>query len=307
MAFDGRLLSGVSVLAAVVEGGSFVKAAELIGITDSGVSRAISRLEGRLGVRLLDRTTRSVTLTDEGRRFYEEVKPHLDAIGDAAAIASGATSAVRGRLKVDIDPFFLPLVLAGRLGAFCELYPELAIEFVSNEQIGDLVSDGIDLAIRFGQPRLSTLVARKLIDAPILTLASPRYLERYGKPAHPSDLASHRCLQFVDPHTGRPYAWEFIRGDESIEVPTTGPLTFTDPKTMIEECFAGTGISQMIGWGVGPALARGALIDLFPDWHGERFPLFAFHPSRKHLPAKVRAFVDFCVEIAEGLERGAPR
>src|ERR1700684_3132594 len=128
MAFDGRMLSGGSVLAAVVEGGSFVKAAELIGITDSGVSRAISRLETRVGVRLLDRTTRSVSLTDEGRRFYEEVKPHLQAIEDAAAIASGAVSAVRGRLKVDIDPFFLPMVLAGRLGAFCERYPELSIE-----------------------------------------------------------------------------------------------------------------------------------------------------------------------------------
>src|ERR1700760_3385172 len=124
MAFDGRILSGVGVLAAVVEGGSFVKAAELIGLTDSGVSRAISRLEARLGVRLLDRTTRSVSLTDEGRRFYEEVKPHLDAIEDAAAVASGAASAVRGRLKVDIDPFFLPLVLAGRLGGFCQRYPE---------------------------------------------------------------------------------------------------------------------------------------------------------------------------------------
>jgi DNA-binding transcriptional LysR family regulator len=112
-------------------------------------------------VRLLDRTTRSVVLTDEGRRFYEKVKPHLNAIEDAAIIASGAISAVRGRLKVDIDPFFLPLVLAGRLGVFCERHPELVIEFVTSEHIGDLVSEGIDLAIRFGQPRLSTLVSRR--------------------------------------------------------------------------------------------------------------------------------------------------
>src|SRR5271163_2156626 len=301
MAFDGRILSGVSVLAAVVAGGSFVKAAELIGITDSGVSRAIGRLETRLGVRLLDRTTRAVTLTDEGRRFYEEVKPHLNAIEDAAVVASGATSAVRGRLKVDVDPFFLPLVLAGRLGGFCERYPELSIEFVSSEHIGDLVSEGIDLAIRFGQPRLATLVARKLIEAPILTVASPRYLERYGKPGHPSELARHRCLQFLDPYTGRPFDWEFIRAEETIEVPTSGPLTFTDPKSMLEECVAGTGIAQIIGWGAKELLASGALIDLFPRWHGERFPLYAFHPSRKHQPAKVRAFVDFCVEIAMNL------
>jgi DNA-binding transcriptional LysR family regulator len=301
MPFDGRILSGVSVLVAVIEGGSFVKAAELIGITDSGVSRAISRLETRLGVRLLNRTTRSVTLTDEGRRFYEEVKPHLDAIEDAAALASGAASAVRGRLKVDIDLFFLPLALAGRLGTFCERYADLSIEFVTSENIGDLVAEGVDLAIRFGEPRLSSIVARKLIEAPILTVASPRYLERYGRPAHPSDLTQHRCLQFLDPYSGRPFDWQFIRGDEAIGVPTSGPLTFTDPKSMLEECVAGTGVAQVIGWGVGQRLASGALIDLFPEWHGERFPLFAFHPSRKHPPAKVRAFVDFCVEISATL------
>ena len=301
MPFDGRILSGVSVLAAVVEGGSFVKAAELVGITDSGVSRAISRLEARLNVRLLDRTTRSVTLTGEGRRFYEEVKPHLSAIEDAATVASGATSAVRGRLKVDIDPFFLPLVLAGRLGAFCERYPELSIEFTSSEHVGDLVSEGVDLAIRFGQPRHASLVARKLIEAPILTVAAPRYIERYGQPAHPGELARHRCLQFLDPYTGRPFEWEFIRGQESVDVPTTGPLTFTDPKSMLQECMAGTGVAQIIGWGVGRLLTDGVLVDLFPEWHGERFPLFAFHPSRKHPPAKVRAFVDFCVELAMDL------
>ena len=301
MAFDGRILSGVSVLAAVVDGGSFVKAAELIGLTDSGVSRGISRLENRLGVRLFDRTTRSVTLTDEGRRFYEEVKPHLNAIEDAATVASGAVSAVRGRLRIDIDPFLLPLVLAGRLGVFCERYPELTIEFVTSERIGDLVSEGIDLAIRFGQPHLATLVSRKLIEAPILTLASPQYLKRYGKPKHPSDLGGHRCLQFVDPYTGRPFGWEFIRGKERIEVATRGPLTFTDPKSMLAECVAGTGIGQIIGWGMKELLTSGALIDLFPQWHGERFPLFAFHPSRKHPPAKVRAFVEFCIEVIQQL------
>lgn len=301
MAFDARNLSGISILAAVVEGGSFVKAAELIGITDSGVSRAISRLETRLGIRLLDRTTRTVSLTDEGRRLYEEVKPHLDGIEYATMTASGAVSAVRGRLKVDIDPFFLPAVLGGRLGTFCERYPELSIEFVSSERVRDLVSEGVDLAIRFGQPRLSTLVSRKLIEAPVLTVAAPAYIARHGRPQHPSDLERHRCLLFVDPHTGKPYEWEFVRGSETIEVPTSGPLTFTDPQTMVQECVAGTGIAQIIGWGTGDLLARGALIDLFPAWHGEIFSLLAFHPSRKHPPAKVRAFVDFCVSVIQTL------
>src|SRR5258708_39556144 len=138
----GRIVSGVSVLAAVVEGGSFVKAAGLLGLTDSGVSRAIKRLETRLGVRLLDRTTRSLALTDEGRRFYGEVKSHLDAIEDAAAIASGATSAGRGRLRANIDPFFLPQVLAGRLGAFSGRVAGLPIGVGALLEVRDLVCEG---------------------------------------------------------------------------------------------------------------------------------------------------------------------
>jgi DNA-binding transcriptional LysR family regulator len=108
-------------------------------------------------------------------------------------------------------------------------------------------------------------------------------------------------LQFIDPYTGRPFDWAFIRGRETLEVATRGPLTFTDPKSMLDECQAGTGIAQIIGWSLKGPLASGALIDLFPDWHGERFPLFAFHPSRKHPPAKVRAFVDFCIEVVKTL------
>jgi len=178
-----------------------------------GSSRAIKRLETRLGVRLLDRTTRSVALTDEGRRFYGEVKSHLDAIEDAAAIASGATSAVRGRLRVNIDPFFLPQVLAGRLGAFCERHPELAIEFVTSLQVGDLVSEGIDLAIRFGQsgrsrPGLTQTDGGADPDGRIARV----YVKRYGRPKHPLEMTNHRCLLFIDPHTGRPYDWAFMRG-----------------------------------------------------------------------------------------------
>jgi DNA-binding transcriptional LysR family regulator len=155
--------------------------------------------------------------------------------------------------------------------------------------------------IRFGQPRLSTLVARKLIEAPVVTVASPSYIQRYGQPNHPSELKQHRCIQFVDPYSGKPYAWEFVRGSEIIEVETSGPLIFTDPKSMMDESVAGTGIAQVIGWGVKEFLADGTLIDLFPEWHGEIFPLYAFHPSRKHPPAKVRAFVDFCLEVLRQL------
>ncbi len=136
-------------------------AAGALGLTQPGVSRAIARLEARIGVRLLDRTTRTVRLTDEGRRFYEQVGPLLAGIEEAALLASGAASAVRGRLRVNIDPFFSRLVLAPRLGAFMARYPDLELELVTREKVGDLVADGFDVAVRFGPPPPSTLIARK--------------------------------------------------------------------------------------------------------------------------------------------------
>jgi DNA-binding transcriptional LysR family regulator len=132
-------------------------------------------------------------------------------------------------------------------------------------------------------------------------VASPSYVAQHGRPEHPLDLARHRCQQFLDPHTGRRFEWGFASNEGRLEFATSGPLTFTDPQAMLKECIAGNGIAQVIGWGVQEHLANDELLDLFPECHGERFPLFAFHPSRKHPPAKVRAFIDFCVEICEQL------
>src|ERR1700754_991539 len=132
--FDGRLLNGVSVLTAVVEGGSFVRAAEALGLTPSGVSRAVSRLEARIGVRLLDRTTRALRLTDDGARFYEQVAPLLGGIEEAATTVAGVTQSVRGRLRVNVDPYFSRLVLAPRVGAFLDHYPDVQIEILTRNE-----------------------------------------------------------------------------------------------------------------------------------------------------------------------------
>ena len=175
MSLDGRLLTGVSVLTAVIESGNFARAAEALGITTSGVSRAVARLEGRVGARLLDRTTRSVALTDEGRRFYERVKPSLLTIEEAAVTASGAANIVRGRRRVNIDPVVSRLMLAGRLGAFLDLHPEVSLDIITREQIGDLVGDGVDVAIRFGEPATPSLIARKLADMQVMTAAAPSW------------------------------------------------------------------------------------------------------------------------------------
>jgi DNA-binding transcriptional LysR family regulator len=296
MAFDGRLLSGVSVLAAVVEGGSFVKAANALGLSASGVSRAIGRLESRLGVRLLDRTTRSSRLTDEGTRFYHEVAPLLTGIEEAAIQASGSSKTVRGRLRVNVDPYFSRLVLAPRLADFLARYPDLEIEAITRDEMGDLVADGFDVAIRFGPPAESSLVVRRLLETRILTVAAAAYIERNGRPQSPLHLAHHACIQFRDPVTGRPFAWEFHRGREVAPVVAKGPLTVSDVGTLLGACLAGAGIAQVMALGVQDILDQGRLIDLFPDWPDETFPLYAIHPSRRQPPAKVRAFIDFCVE-----------
>ncbi|ODN68940.1 LysR family transcriptional regulator [Methylobrevis pamukkalensis] len=298
MNFDGRILSGVGVLAAVVERGSFAGAAETLGLTPSGVSRSISRLENRLGIRLFDRTTRSLHLTDEGARFYEAIVSHLEGIEEAAGAASGAASAVRGRLRVNVDPFFSGLVLAPRLAAFTERFPELQIEIHTRDDVGDLVSEGMDVAVRFGPQPSSSLISRLLLETRILTVAAPSYLEARGRPKRPEDLSGHACIQFRDPLTGRPFEWEFRRGQEDLPVPTTGPLLLTDVNTMLQACLAGAGVAQVMSLGIGQWLASGALIDLFPDWPDETFPLYAIHPSRRHPAAKVRAFLNFCSGLA---------
>lgn len=299
MMLDGRLLNGVSVLAAVVESGSFARAAEALGLTASGVSRAVSRLEGRIGVRLLDRTTRSLRLTDDGSRFYEQVVPLLGGIEEAASYAAGTAQTVRGRLRVNADPYFSRLILAPELGTFLDRYPDLQLEIITRNEIGDLVADGMDVAVRFGEiPARSALISRQLFRTRVITVTAPAYLERYGRPRLPSDLADHTCIQYQDPLTGKPFEWELRRGEEVVPIATRGRILVNDAGTTLATCLAGIGIAQVFSLGMKPYLDSGQLVDLYPDWPGETFPLHCFYPSRHHVPAKVRAFIDFCAEIA---------
>jgi DNA-binding transcriptional LysR family regulator len=299
MSSDGRLLGNLSVLVSVVETGNFARAADALGLSPSGVSRAVSRLEERLGVRLLHRTTRSVTLTDEGERLYAQVGPLLSGIEDAALAAAGDSQAVRGRLRVSLDAMFARQVIAPHLADFLARYPALELEIVTRDELGDLVAEGIDVAVRFGVPPSSSLIGRKLLETRVLTVAAPAYLATHGRPATPKDLVHHRCIQFRDPVTRRPFDWEFHRRGKVVPVETTGPLLVTDSGIMFAVCIAGAGIAQVLAVSVQDALADGRLVELFPDWAEESFPLYAFYPSRKNAPPKVRAFVDFCVDLAK--------
>jgi DNA-binding transcriptional LysR family regulator len=306
MAFDGKFLSGVTVLIAVVEAGTIAKAAEALALSPSGVSRALSRLEQRMGARLLARTTRSLSLTDEGRRFYEQVGPHLAGIEEAAIEAAGSAGKVRGRLRVNIDPFFSRIVLSRHLAAFLVRYPDLSVELIMRDSVGDLVADGFDLALRFGEPPQESFVARKLLDTRVLTVASPSYIKAHGRPRQPKEIEGRECIDFYDAANARPYSWEMRRKKQVLPLRIKARLLVSDSGTLIGACEAGAGIAQVLEIGCAELLRGGRLIELFPEWSDERFPLYAIYPSRLHRAAKVRAFIEFCLEIIGGNQNAVP-
>jgi DNA-binding transcriptional LysR family regulator len=296
MGFDTRLLTGVGVMAAVAEAGNFARAAEIIGLTPSGVSRAVARLEARVGIRLFDRNPRDVSLTEEGRRFYARVIPLLADLDEAAAEAAGAAATVQGRLRVSVDPWFARTALAPELQRFLARYPLLSVVFSTSSYREEMMA-GMDLAVRFGPPDASSLIVRKLLETRILTVAAPSYLAQHGEPRSPFDLVRHEALLFRDPQTGLPFPWEFKRGGDVVDVKVAGRLMMDDPSVAIAACLAGQGLFQSLAIGLGPFLSRGELVQVLPDWAEELFPLYAYHPSRHLPPAKVRALLDFIHEI----------
>jgi len=303
MNFDSRLLTGIPVVAAVVDAGTFAGAGKALGLTQSGVSRAIQRLEQRLGARLFERNAKVMRLTDAGKRFCEEVIPIMSRLEEAAEETVLSATAIRGRLRINVDPTFARLVLVPRLEAFMAVHPDLQIELAVRNELGDLIAEGFDAAIRFGEPQPSSLIVRRLLQVRVLTCASPHYLRRRGRPKIPNDLMkdSHACLMFRDSATGAPFPWEFHQGKKILTVPVSGRLTVDDGLTHLEACVAGMGIAQVFQLGLEPLLKSGKLINLFPDWSDETFPLYVYHTSRHFVPAKLRAFLDFLsASIIEG-------
>lgn len=296
MVFDARLLTGVGVLAAVNEAGSFARAAETLGMTASGVSRAIARLEARMGIRLFDRSPRAMVLTEEGARFHARAMPLLAGLEEAAIEAAGAAVAVSGRLRANVDPWFARMVLAPRLPELMARHPLLSLELTVSNHREEMMT-GMDVAVRFGPPAGASLIARKLSETRILTCAAPTYLARHGTPRSPDDLVHHEGLMFRDPQTGRPFTWEFRRGAEITTVSLEGRVIVDDPSVAVAACVAGQGVFQSLEIGLRPWLERGELVQILPEWADEEFPLYVYNPSKHLPPVKVRAFTDFAREI----------
>ena len=296
MAFDTRLLANLNVLAAVVQAGNFRRAGELLGLSQPAVSRAIQRLEERLTIRLFERSATATRLTEEGRRFCQEMLPALTRLEEVVEGTVRHSSDVRGRLRINVEPAFARLALAPKLAIFLQTHPGLHVELVARDHLGDLVADGFDASIRFGQQESSTLSSCRVFEVRVVTCASPEYLKRRGKPRHPTDLAKdkHECLLFRNSVTGLPFSWDFIRGKKRLpSLAVSGRLTVNDDQTYREACLAGMGVAQLLHLGLEPLFQEGKLIDLFPDWPDEYFPLWAYYPSRQCVSAKLRALLDF--------------
>jgi DNA-binding transcriptional LysR family regulator len=306
VAVDRGSLDGLDVLGAVVAAGSFVGAGEALGLTQSAVSHAVARLEDRIGVRIFRRTARSISLTDEGRRFYESVAPHLVAIVDATTEARGSSSKVRGRLRVNVDGGIGQFVLTPRLQPFLAQHPELAVEIAVRDRMGDLVREGFDISVRFGLPEPSALKSRLLMRTRVVTCASPAYLARRGMPQRPRDLEEHQCVLMRNPSTGTHYAWELVRGKKVVPVHVSGQLMVDQVGSLRAACLGGQGIAQMLELYARDLVADGRLVQVLPEWAEETYPLYAYHHSARLQSAKVRAFLEFVVALTrEPLERSA--
>jgi DNA-binding transcriptional LysR family regulator len=295
MRFDEQTLSDATVFVAVVRCGSFANAARALNLSQSVASRAVARLEKRLGVRVLDRTTRSVSLTGDGRGLFERLEPLLRGFEDAFSSVAEEQARVRGRLRVKMHPTLAHVISGEQLKGFLDDHSELSVELISSEKLGDLVGEGIDIGLYVGELPASSLIAKRLLDTRVITVAAPGYLATHGKIEHPSDLLKqeHALIDYRNPETGRTFQWEYRRGRKIVKIATPGRLVVSDIVNLHGICVAGWGIAQVLEVAVKPMLATGALVKLLPEWGDERFPIYAVYPSRNYIPPKVRVFIDF--------------
>lgn len=293
--FDPVQLGSIELFCKAAELGSFTAAAELLGVTPASVSRSISRLETRLGVRLFTRTTRSVRLTSDGELYRTECQQALEQIAEAERAITGQQSEPKGVVRVSVGTIYGHHRLVPLLPGFMASYPGVEVELnVSNRNI-DFVEDGYDLAIRLGEPRDSRLVARKLEEATVGVFGAPDYLRRRGTPRTLEELAAHDLIQFVLPSTGRPMPWIFrSAAGEDID------FSFKSRQRVHEDVLAGVGwaiagggLFQVYHFVAREAVRAGQLIEVMQGAGGRSRSFHVLYPQNRHMSARVRAFVDY--------------
>ncbi len=277
----------------VVEEGSFTGAAQRLGVTKSYASKLVSHLEDRLGVRLLARTTRKLTLTEPGRSYYERCTGLIKTLEQAEAEAAALTNTPRGRLRLALPHDFGALYLARPLAEFKARYPDLTIEAAFSDERVDLVAEGFDLAIRAGDLSDTSEIARRLAVSDKFLCASESYLAKRGIPAEPEELVQHECLLYAYHAAPRTWALNGPRGRVAVDV--SGSLISNSGRVLVEAACAGLGIVFMPEFLTGPCLRDARLRRVLPSWKA-RAGVFAVTANARHSPAKVTLFVDFLAE-----------
>ena len=286
--FDDVMLGSIELFCLAAEQGSFTAAAATASVTPAAVSRSVSRLEERLGVRLFTRTTRQMRLTEAGRAYFEQCRQALNQLVEAEREITGLQTAPSGLLRISAPTTYGHYRLLPLLPTFRERFPDVKVEVnVSNRNI-DFAEEGYDLAIRARATADSSLVARLLEDTPLVVIASPDYLRRHGTPSTLDALQSHECIQFELPSSGRAIPWLFRREGQDIEVQTTGGYACSDDVTAGATLARhGAGVFQAYRFVVEEDLRAGRLVELLQDFGGRSRPHSLLYPHRRFVPLRV--------------------
>ena len=291
-------VTGLAVFAKVVEFESFSKAADDLGLSKSSVSKQIAGLEERLGARLLNRTTRRLSVTNAGARLYERCQSIVAEIEAAELEAGQLHSRPTGVLRVTAGMSLGHLHLAPALSTFLESYPELDMELALNDRIVDLIDEGYDLALRIGELETSSMMQRRLSDIRLMTVASPDYLNRHGEPKHPGELVNHACISYSYVWAGS--AWRFKIPNRSHRVRINPRIQVNNGDAMARMAEAGTGITQLPSFLVYEGLRDGKLEPILAGFEPPPLGLYAVYPQSRNLSVKVRVFIDFLVKHFAG-------
>src|SRR6218665_1662123 len=270
----------------VVEAGSFTKAAESLDLPKGTVTKQIQALETRLKVKLLNRTTRRVTVTPDGAAYYERTSRVLNDLDDIEASMTNAQAKPSGRLRVDVGTTVAREVIIPALADFYRRYPDIQLDLGVTDRSVDLLADNVDCVIRGGELLDQSLVARRVANVPLITVASPAYIRAHGTPTHPEQLdKEHTTVNYFSTRNGRPYPNEFEKDGQALEISGRYKLSVNESNAMIAATLAGLGVGQIAAFTALPLIERGELVHVLPDWTCHTTPLYVVYPPNRHLSA----------------------
>ncbi|RZL01914.1 MAG: LysR family transcriptional regulator [Rubrivivax sp.] len=299
-------LKAMEAFVRVVDTGGFTRAAEVMQAPKATVSTLIQDLESQLGVRLLHRTTRKVTVTADGAAYYERCLRILDDLREADESVSSRQGDPNGRLRVDVFTGMASYLMVSGLPDFLARHPRIRLEMGCSDRPVNMVSEGVDCVIRAGEVNDSSLIARRIGSMWFVPSASPAYLARHGVPRHPNDLHQHTLINYFLPASGRVTPWDFSKDGERLEWTPDTCLALNDSKVYEDACLAGMGIGTVPSFAYQRYHQQGLLQAVLTDWVSDPVPLYVVYASKRHLSTKVQAFVEWVAEFFEnapGLRR----